>query len=154
MSDASSSSAAPKKGRLTAKDLLKCGVIARAAKKLPKSEVDYVFNHFKDLPDGDKQPSEDELRAGLVNNRLSVPVCNFCSKKGGSTYILCAACEMTWYCDHNCQEKDAGTHEKWCCQPLGPRDMGPMATVFTKLPDSVAKALGPPGTIVKISKGS
>lgn len=152
MSEASSSSSAAPQGRLTVKDLLKCEVIARAAKKLPKSEVDYVLNHFRGLGDADKQPSESELRAGLVNNRLSVPVCNFCSKKGGSLYVMCAACEMTWYCDQKCQKKDAKTHEKWCCNPSGPRDMGPMATVFTKLPDSVAKALGPPGTVVGIVK--
>jgi hypothetical protein len=159
MSATSSSSGSPdptlppgmtiKKLDQSIKDIARCQMIARAAKKIPKAEVDYVIEHFRAMGETSQPVTEDELRAALVFNRISIPVCNFCSKKGRKTYLMCTDCECTWWCNAHCCAMDAETHKKWCCNPDGPRDMGPMATVFTKLPDGMK---GTPGTLVGINK--
>ena len=107
------------------------GVVAN----LPNSEVEQLIHLYEKSENGDDfEQKKLQLQCSIVLNRLMNRICNACFNKSATEKLLvCSKCNMTFYCNQNCQQKDWNSHQKWCCKQDAAPDDGPMKSVVMKL---------------------
>ena len=75
--------------------------------------------NFKVLPGRAEDNSDiakkiDALQHELADARLKATVCNYC---GSLARMRCTHCKQVFYCDRQCQKKDAQVHKTFCQPP-------------------------------------
>lgn len=92
---------------------------------IPRAEVEYLRHVVG--------PERDDLQlyATIAFNRLANKICSQCGNKTDvSRLIECSECQLTHYCNRECMDQHATTHQRWCCQPDGKRDSGYLQVVI------------------------